>query len=469
VVEYFSHSKVDNMKYIVAALSSSLILLSACSGSNAPGGGSSGGKSDPLKLSYVTTVKSIADPAVNPKFKNFEAQKDLVFVLGNRKLGLQADEKLNIFDFEKKRIIKANPKDKTYEEHSLYLMPGIKHADAAKRAQIAKIVKESGADVGNTYDPFNSGCELGMIVPGDEENPGITVSEKEGKVEYTYKDKVVSSAVLGDTVPESAFPMLEKFYVYNCNIHPFIRKDLLTRKRIPKELNIEIKAKGLTNTIKMALKDNSGPAPSLDLGTDYKLAYTKGLPLSNLQELIFVKKEIPVMPKKETAFAEAKALVAKKEPVDALLTMIEYSLSTGDQPVAESKEMMEATKKDATVKKLQENLMPKTSEAAIASYKVLNTIDSTKYKKGYVIEVLKANVENLAGGNASPRFLYALGKNPGIVSAYKDLGVCYFSRYDAQNAWDSFDLGRKIKPDHVLFNEIDKLEKGLEESHPEYF
>lgn len=454
------------MKYIAAAVTSSLLLLSACSGANAPGGG---GSSDSLKLHYLTSVKSVADPAINPKFKNIEGEKDLLYVLGKKKLGLQADDVVNIFDFEKKRIFKIDPKAKTYEEHSLYLNPGIKHADAARRAQIAKIVKDSGANVGNTYDPFNSGCELGMIVPGDEENPGITVSEKDGKVEYTYKGKVVASAVLGDAVPEAFLPMMEKFYVYNCNIHPFIRKDLLSRKRIPKELNVEINVKGLTNTIKMALKSNDSPAFSLDLGSDYKIAYPKGQPLSNLQELIFVKKEIPVLPKREDAFAEAKTLVAKKELVDALLTMIEYSLCTGDQPVSESEVIMNDTKKDITVKKLQANMMPKTPQAALASYKVLNTIDSTKFKKGYIIEVLKANVEAQAGGNPSPRFLYALSKNPGVVYAYKNLGTYYFSRYDAQNAWDSFDLGRKIKPDHVLFQDINKLEQGLEESHPEYF
>jgi hypothetical protein len=460
VVKWLNLPKDENMKYLAAALSSSLILLSACSGANVSSGG------DSLKLNYVTKVKSAS---ANPKAQKIDGEKDLLFILGKKKLGLQADDKLNLFDFEKKRIYKADPKTKTFEDHSLYMMSGYKHAEAANRAQLAKLIKESGGDVENTFDSFNSGCELGMIIPGEEENPGITVSEKDGTVEYTYKGKVVTSAVLGDAVPEAVLPMMEKFYVYNCNIHPFIRKDLLARKRVPKQLNIEINSRGMNTSINMTLKKNEGPTPSLDLGSDYKVAYAKGLPLSGLQEKIYIKNEIPVLPKKESAYTEAKALVAQKQPVDALLTMIEYSLCNGDQPVAESKEIMEATKKDPTVKKLQENLMPQTKDAAVNSYKILNTIDSTKYKKGYVIEVLKANVESLAGGNPSRRFLYALTSNPAIVSAYKDLGTYYFSRYDVQNAWDSFDLGRKIKPDHVLFKDINKLELGLEESHPEYF
>ncbi|QQR59221.1 MAG: hypothetical protein IPG59_06950 [Candidatus Melainabacteria bacterium] len=447
------------MKYLAVALTSSLILLSACSGANAP-------SSDSMKLNYVTTVKSIS---LNPKVKGIDGQKDLVFILGKKKLGLEADDKLNIFDFEKKRIFKADPKAKTYEEHSLYLVSASKHAEAANRAELTKILKESNSEVTDAFDPFNSGCELGMIVPGQEENPGITVAEKGNTVEYSYKGKVVTSVVLGDPLPESMLAMMEKFYVYNCNVHPFIRKDLLTRKRVPKELNIEMSTRSANNTIKMVLKNSDGAAPSLDLGSDYKISFAKGLPLSGLQERIYIKKEIPVLPKKQESFAEAKTLVAKKEPVDALLTMINYSLCTGEQAVAESNDIMNATKKDPIVKKLQENLRPTSKAGAVASYKILNTIDSTKFKKGYVIEVLKANVESLAGGNPSARFIYALNSNPALVYAYKDLGTYYFSRYDVQNAWDAFDLGRKIKPDHVLFKDINKLEQGLEESHPEYF
>ncbi len=462
MVKYSSHSKDENMKYIVAVVSSSLILLSACSGSNVSGG--SGG--DTLKLNYVTKVKSTSS---NPKAPKVDGEKDLVFVLGKKKLGLQADDKLNLFDFDKKRIYKIDPKSKTYEDHSLYMMSAYKHAKATSFSQLSKLIKESGGNAGDAFDPYNTGSALGMIPPGEEENPGITVSEKDGTVEYTYKGKVVTSAVLGESVPASALAMMEKFYVYNCNLHPFIRQDLIARKKVPQQLNIELDASGSHTTINMTLKKNEGATPSLELGSDYKISFAKNLPLSSLQEIIYIKNEVPTLPTKESAFTAAKAFVGQKQPVDALLTMIEYSLCTGDQPVAESKEIMEATKKDSTVKKLQENLMPKTKEAAVASYKVLNTIDSTKYKKGYVIEALKANVESQAGGNPSSRFLYALNKNPGIVSAYKDLGVYYFSRYDVQNAWDSFDIGRKIKPDHVLFNEINKLEQGLEESHPEYF
>lgn len=454
-----------NMKYLAAALLSSLVLLSACSG-----GGSGSGGSDTLKLNYVTTLQSVKDPKLNPNAKTAQGEKDLVFILGKKQLGLSVDDRLTIFDFDKKRIFKVDPKSKSFEDHSLYMMSAFKHAEATNRAMLGQILsKAGGAQLAESFDPFNAGCELGMIIPGQPENPGITVSEKGDTIEFSYKGKVVTKAVLGDPVPAALLPMMEKFYVYNCNLHPYIRKELLARKRVPKELNIEISQRGITNSISMTLKKNEGDIPALTLSPDYKETFPKNLPLSSLEERITTKKDIPAMPKKEESFAEAKSLVGKKEPVDAFLTMMEYSLCTGDQPVVETKEIFEATKKDPTVKKISENIMPASKEAAAVSLKELASIDIKKYKKGYLLEILKGNVERQVGGNPAQRLIYVLSVNPSVVSAYKDLGIYYYSRYDVQNAWDSFDLGRKIKPDHPLFKDIDKLEATLVETHPEYF
>lgn len=452
------------MKYKAAALFSSLLLLSACSGSST----SIGGSSDTLKLNYVTTLNSVKDPKLNPNAKTAQGEKDLVFILGKKQLGLSVDDNLTIFDFDKKRILKVDPKLKTYEQHSLYMMSAFKHAEAMNRAMLGKILAKSGGQLADSFDPFNAACELGMVLPEQPENPGITVSEKGDELEFSYKGKVVTKATLGDAIPAANLPMMEKFYVYNCNLHPHIRKELLARKRVPKELNIVISQRGITNNISMVLKKGDDTIPSLALSPEYKESFGK-LPLSSLEERIIVKKDVPPLPKKEDSFAEAKSLIAKKEPVDAFLTMMEYSLCTGDQPVVETKEIFEATKKDPTVKKISENIMPASKEAAAASLKTLASIDIKKYKKGYLLEILKGNVERLIGGNPTPRFLYVLNQNPSVVSAYKDLGTYYYSRYDVQNAWDSFDLGRKIMPAHPLFKDIDKLEATLLETHPEYF
>ncbi|MBZ0189706.1 MAG: hypothetical protein K8F91_25900 [Candidatus Obscuribacterales bacterium] len=423
---------------------------------------------DPSKEGVPVDEAKSSDESAGKTTK--KTTKTVSFLLADHALGLDEDGRKTIYDFAAKRILQLDSKAKTFEDHSLYVQAGFKDAEVKNRAMLAELFCKPGVDsAANGFSPYDIACELGMDLPKQPEDPGITIRDEENRAEFYYGGKVVAEAEFAETVPEAHLPMLEKLYVFNCNLHPFVREKIQSRNRHVKELSYDLRTMGTVRNVRMLLKDSALVEDDLAVPASYRRVFDKKSALYPMQKKIFSAKTVPVFPGRKAVFEQAQAFLAKNQQVDAFLTMIEYNLATGEQANEETRKILATALIDPVVKQITANIQPPSKEAAQASLKVLESIDSKKYAKGYLIGIFKGNLAASLGEDASKMFVEALEGNPLIASAYKDLGDFYYSRFEAGYAWESWDLGRKVRPTHPMLAEVTSLEKGLEEAHPEYF
>jgi len=83
-----------------------------------------------------------------------------------------------------------------------------------------------------------------------------------------------------------------------------------------------------------------------------------------------------------------------------------------------------------------------------------------------MLNLFAANIHAKLGGIGKAKMLIgnALKENPYIVSAWVDLGEFYFLDFDPTGAWFSWDIARRLHPDHHLLVKTSTLEQRLEKN-----
>ncbi len=331
------------------------------------------------------------------------------------------------------------------------------------------LVAMQAAMLGSKKDDFAAASFAGLRRPKTPLNPGIKVTETGNKIEFTYDDKSYVVVEFGDAFPRDYERMMEKVYIFSYRLHPYVRTEILARKKyvismVINDLNGE---DGLITTLKLKSKNENAEEPKIP--SDFQRVFNKNSPIYSLQKVVIEPQTLPALPTKEAIFEKSKKLIDEKKPVDAFLTMMEYGLTTSDQAIAENKVILDVAKKDPIVIKIAQNIVPESEAKAHEALKELSSIDQSKLEKGYLIEIFKADIEEQLGQDASPEFVKALSKNPYITGAYKDLGDNFFGQSDFINAWGCYEMFRKIHAKHLFIADIEESEKTLEKTFPECY
>lgn len=460
----------------IATFASAIIFLGAC--------GSNTAKAETLQLEFDTTTKTQpATPPPVPGKKQESTTKTnvepsektlngLKVRLNNQSFSIAADaDHTEIYDFGKKLVLRLNNKEKSFDQNSLYSIAGFKEPEIHNRAMLREVLKKTGVKE-NPFDPYDVSCELGLPFPDQPENPGIKVTADGNKVTYAHNGKVVVEADLGDDVPSAYQPILEKYYIYNSNLHPFIRKDLLGRKKFLKHLHYDVNSMRAQVTVDQTLMSNAiAPEETIEVPSGFHRSFDSKSPLFSLQQKILTSGTAPALPTMDATFKAAKECLQNKQNVDAVFTMFEHNLMTGETDNEKNKEIFSVAMNDPEVTTIWRAIeQPTSEEDAKTKLSDLEKIDTKKYAKGYLIEIFKGNIiTTLQKGSPPTNFLAALKSNPLIVGVYKDLGTFYYSRFESGDAWDCFELARAIKPTHPMLKEVTEIEKGLEKRAPDLF
>ena len=117
------------------------------------------------------------------------------------------------------------------------------------------------------------------------------------------------------------------------------------------------------------------------------------------------------------------------------------------------------------------SLCSKNKPSPQAAIEILDKLRKHKLKKGYVLDIWKANwlTDLKKFEQAKQLFLSVLKKNPHLVGVYHDLGNLYRNRYDMQSAWLCWDMALQINPNHPMLSRIKMLKKHLVKNFPDFF
>jgi hypothetical protein len=434
--------------------------------------------SETLKLSYECSIKeSGADSrsgwksvqSVSPESKTINK----TVTMSDDALEVAAGGKTTIYDFKDKKLYLIDPAAKTYQINSLYAEIAFRDAELQNRTALSEILLKAGLDKKgkSPFDAFDVSCELGLA-PDSWKEDAIICEDTVGQMTFKYDGRIVTVARLSPKELGRYRPPYEKFLVHQTHVHPFIRKSLIERGVAMEKLEYSFDSAGGVKREEQFKLSASKPGPtSIQLPQAYKRSFS-GSPLAKLQEKILNAAQPPALPSAGDTVAEAKKLIAEKQPLDAMLTLVEFPLISSSPLGDEGKSLINSLKSDPDVEALSQNLDVQDSAQTEKALHELDKLKAKAPRKAYMIDLFKAN---LSGGLHQPPveadilFIDALKGNPLLVGAYKDLGMFYYSRYNTTAAWECFELARAVNAQHPILRPIAKIEQHLTLSHPEFF
>ena len=294
-----------------------------------------------------------------------------------------------------------------------------------------------------------------------------------GSKKYAYtlnSDMVVTYQVSKEQLIRQEVAYFERFLLYECRIHPEVRKDILAYRKVPQTLIYRyglghdrrettltmLSAKRIRDTVFTdEMRDGSRP-PIGDLEKLFVSA------VENVAENALNPNDYRRM------FTSS---LRQSYFLDAMLTNVELYLQTGSS-ISRAVELLKPQLDIApNLDRFFSGLDTNTPEAAAESLRQLKEIDRTNVFRQHIIDISMANAlrETDQYVAAEKHYLEALRSNPYLTGVYVDLGDLYYRMNLMPKAWSAWQMAQDLLPGHPMLDTVFERNAFLRERFPEYF
>lgn len=423
------------------------------------------------ELQLVYELSNQETPLLNNKAEKPASSPRLTLItigLGENYLTVTDDGRKTIYDFSKRRIYHLNHSQMIYEDRSLFF-----EAAARKNGLDDRLARdETAGKTGNSMGLFDL-FELETFYSLESGKKSQKVPEKSvnGVLKYTAGgETIVETAFSKTRLTDSQQKIWAKYLLYECHIHPVIRRGLSNRPYLPQLLSYHYQ--DLTQRqVRMKLMEVKKTAVrSNEIPPDYGLSVDLNDELSGIMhEVAAGQSKIPRLGKEDFRTATRNAY-ERRNYLEALLALLEYYFQDGEQLPDEMVKLEGRTRSDPRMKLFMENLgVPgETAEKFIQS---LDAIDRNQLTRSLYIDYMKARAlfRLKEYDQAIKVFLEVLRVNPYMAGAYRDLGFVFIETRREAIAWKCWDLARQLAPEHFFLDAVFGYEAKLLEEYAEYF
>lgn len=430
-----------------------------------------------LCVVYDVKSKQISETK-NGEKQEKDSNSQLTVGLGDSYFYVASGGRKSVFDFRKKRIFEIDDAKKVYSDISLFYNIGFRYMEFQNRLFIRdvlqKALEKSKADSPSYDEIFDIESLFGIVIPNSTEQP-IMENKRGDNYDYTLNNQIVVECKFSSNpLTEQEGALFEKYLIYMCYLHPKIRKKIIAKKQVPQYLRYTIKTiPGTISTEMNLVKVITEQRDSYVILSDYVKVYsiTNKVLASIVNDVMSGKSSVKRLAR-EDFYKIADELQAKGNYFDAMLSILEYSLQTGDSASEKMREIISAADdKDERLRTFSQIPNPKDKESALEALKAHHSINREGLTHGYIIDIMIGDIEMMTGGSnkAKESFLNVLKENPYIAGVYKDLGDVFNSSYDTVSAWQCWDIARFLYPDHKIMQQINEYEKWLVDNFPDFF
>lgn len=402
---------------------------------------------------------------------------------------IQEKEGSSFFNFKTKKFYDLDDKKRTYTEASIMGQLAFRVAETANRMFLGKILGSAfKPQKSTTFDTFFNEAMFSLVLKGGGKESicsgYVPVKSKLGAETQYFYGKDLVCAVTPSATPLSAEStrQFSRWIITDMRIHPSIRLDMEKLGKVPQKLmyyliNDPVSRERVTYTLKKYTPGNSAAA----IPAAYTKAYAADDPLSSVYPKIAELKKPPEN-LKELTLERYKKSVEEKNYFDAMLTITEYGLQTGENLGAQMAGIKDQLTEDPECRKMVAGLgEPQNEKEATLSLGSLDMVDRSKSDKSYLIDIFRANlIINMYKNGSSDvntslekdpvkAFVSVLEHNPFIGGVYHDLGDFLEREYKQPYAWNCYDLARSFYPKHPFMDDINEKEKILLSKYPEFF
>jgi|GEM_PF-1566223 len=431
-----------------------------------------------FEVHSVRTVKGkIAADRKEDKAEKKTESYPMRVMLGANYISVEAQGRRKIFDFLKRRVYTVNLQSGVYSDQSLYALIGFLSLEYQNRQFLQKALKASGlegkaGDALHGFDAVFVEHELGLS--DKKSDPKIIESSDSQSVLFESKGKqLLSYDKKLHKLDDMETIAYIRFLRYAFIAHPTLLDKLKALNGIPRSVKLSKYAPNSEFTVILKSARNSKSVGysldgmSLGLMPEDKAAFS-----AFLFKQLSAKED--VVRREQTIRDQVEPACKAGRYVDCFLGSSEWSLQTGIKIFPQKylpgtyRSLIGA---NAEFRELRAAINPPSKEGVEKAVSTLAKLREHSADKQHVLKVFEANhwVKLRKSRKAVELFHEALQENPFLTSAYKDLGDAYYADYQTGLAWQSWDFGRKLYPNHWLFEPVNEFEKKLAATYPEFF
>jgi tetratricopeptide (TPR) repeat protein len=391
----------------------------------------------------------------------------LTVVLGDDYVTSVGDHTTSLIDFAGRKIYHLIPPHQLYLTFSLYSVLGFREAELRNRLMMRRALA-AGGHKDNPFDTILTEHLFSLRAP---DAPPLTTTGPADALAYSQDGKpLFACSAAGAPVSATEAKHFGRFLRYAYAMHPDILKALEERRRIPAEFDLRhynMKTEHYRFRLVNAEPVARGWEPDKAMA-GMKLRESEVDPLCVLAHAIsqqeFAQRCAGLVQ------AAVKASEARRY-LDSLLLFLEYTISSGQPLPKEWGAHVEKIRNDPEARGFLGALQPRGKEAAQKAAEAMRLLQAQTQEGLPVLKVHEANFLTAAGKpeEAQRLFREVLQQSPAMVGAWKDLGDLYYRSYQMELAWQCWDAGRRLHPDHKQFKPVGELERRLVVEHPEYF
>jgi len=409
----------------------------------------------PLELKFSLTVTTTQEEAEDEVTK-----QSLVVVLDEETLDYRVDGSRRFLNFETKRQYQAS--DDGVREASLYTDVGFRALELPNRLMLSQALNSAGLEVPPSVmqGPVMAEHLFAMDAPKSEAEPakdsGRWIYGENLLFEASEKGKALEAAQSREFV---------RFLRYYGGGHPVILDELEKASRVPEKFTLVIYNMARTRRIDFALESLKFLDTKLQPPSGEK-ATAEG----KFEPLIVATSQIPpseIEKKWDELLQEALDSAEQGEAFQSFLAFNEYHLASGnpiDEFVSKRSDLYSG---NPDLQKMARALR----QGAPESLEVFEELKPAAGPRAHILTIFQAShlLEARELPEAQAKYLQALETNPTITGAWKDLADVSYGMFEAELAWQCWDLARKLAPNHGMLEQINSYEKMLEERYPGFF
>ncbi len=388
-------------------------------------------------------------------------------ILADGTIARKTDKSEAVLDFKKRRLYIINLDTKTYINESLYSTAGFRVLEFQSRESQRKAIA-SAAVAATLPSTLDSEHALSLLMGGTAQIAG---KKENGKVIFSDGTREMAHwSEQGIDASPADVAAFVQFLRYSEGGHPQILAELASRHSVPGEISLSFKQPfGVTTKV---LSISGGK--TVDWNADYLAGMKPESSGANSVDTMLdqgtrLNHDDALAAQQKNREVTAKA-IADKRLLDVLLGTVEYRLITGETSPPLGSELIESINHDVPCKRFEVAIQAKTKAELDAAVKTLVDLRAGSTSGLPILRLYEADARMHLGDNmALQMYGEVLQANPGIATAYKDLGDLFILKYDTPRAWRAWDIGRQLAPKLPEFVPVDDFEQRLVKDHPEYF
>tara|TARA_R110002073_G_scaffold245044_4_gene407437 strand:+ start:10457 stop:11770 length:1314 start_codon:yes stop_codon:yes gene_type:complete len=381
-------------------------------------------------------------------------------------IDLRCGPRRRIIDFPTARDINVDETNSEHVDESLFATVHFRHSEFLNCQYIRGVLKAGGVDDVN-FSPSLLSHKFSLA--STEPKADAITWKRKGCEAYAQRKKLFARDSEHTTVSKPNAARFAQFLRYQVGGHPLILDRLVQESLVPARVEFWLYETGVTIHQTICISEcNEVVSGSYDVTGNKE---TTGIEDDDIfATMIALRKTPNVLDDVTDSVAE---LLANNRGLDALLTVLEYSLSGGEIDDSLRVAIESASAVDSNASKFSELLkkQPASEEEARLLLTEFAHFSALATCKGSVIGCFAAPVHRSLGDGAAAMESYkvALRANPRIAGAYKDLGDVLVEGYAHNLGYRCWDMARWLAPKMSMFDELSAFEVELRASYPEYF